>query len=79
MKANHQNTLEPLSVKVSKGNVVDSNSEVYDLSNICVHTDDCQIFQFLGECPYLCDDFEANEPYLEKFKYLKLYSFDYAI
>lgn len=62
MKANHQNTLEPSSGKVNKGNVVDCDIGMYELSTICVHTDFCHIFEFLGECPFLCDNFEANEP-----------------
>lgn len=62
MKANHQKALEPLSVNVKKGNVVDSSCSIYDLSNICAHTDFCHVFEFLGECPFSCDNFEANEP-----------------
>ena len=62
MKAKHQNTLEPLSVKVKKGNVVECSEGLYALNKICIHTGVCAVFEFIGECPYLCENFEAEEP-----------------
>ena len=35
----------------------------YALNNICTHAEYCNVFEFIGECPYLCDNFEAKESF----------------
>ena len=42
--------------------IADIDSRKYALHNICSLRHNCDVFQFFGECPYLCECFEAEEP-----------------
>ena len=42
--------------------IVDTDSRMYALHKICINRHNCDVFLFLGECPYLCECFESEEP-----------------